>query len=61
MISTKTTAFLKDAQGRVLERQNIQSGNQHEFNVDKLKDGVYFVELKTSKGQSITHQFYINH
>ncbi|WP_165372143.1 T9SS type A sorting domain-containing protein [Emticicia agri] len=57
----KTTAFLKDSQGRVIQKQNLQNGSQQEFDIEKLKDGVYFVELQMAKGKSITHQFFINH
>jgi hypothetical protein len=55
------TAILKDSQGRVIQKQNLQMGSQQEFDVEKLKNGVYFVELQLAKGKSITHQFYINH
>jgi len=57
----KTTAFLKDSQGRVIQKQNLQEGNLQEFDIEKLKDGVYFVELQLGNGKSITHQLYINH
>jgi len=57
----KTNVFLKDSQGRVIQQQKLQQGAQQEFDVDKLKDGVYFVELQMPQGKSITHQFYINH
>lgn len=57
----KTTAFLKDSQGRIIQKQNLQMGSQQEFDVEKLKDGIYFVELQLAKGKSIKHQFYINH
>ncbi len=60
-MKTTTTALLKDAQGRVIQKQNFQNGIQQEFDVEKLKDGVYFVELQLAKGKSITHQVYINH
>ena len=56
-----TKVYLKDAQGRVLQMQNLNAGTQHEFDVDKLKDGIYFVELQLSKGKAITHQFHISH
>ncbi len=52
--------YLKDAQGQVLQMQNL-TGTQHEFDVEKLKSGVYFVELQLSKGRAVTHQFNINH
>lgn len=61
MMNMKNTAFLKDSQGRVIQKQNLQNGSQQEFDVEKLKDGVYFVELQLAKGKCITHQFYINH
>jgi len=61
MTIMKNTAFLKDSQGRVIQKQNLQNGNQQEFDVEKLKDGVYYVELQLAKGKCITHQFYINH
>lgn len=57
----KTTALLKDSQGRVIQKQNFQNGAQQEFDIEKLKDGIYFVELQLAKGKSITHQIYINH
>lgn len=60
-MKTTTTALLKDSQGRVIQKQNFQNGIQQEFDVEKLKDGVYFVELQLAKGKSITHQVYINH
>ena len=56
-----TKICLKDAQGKVLQTQSLQSGNRHEFEVEKLRDGIYFVELQLPEGKSITHQFYINH
>lgn len=61
MMNMKNTAFLKDSQGRVIQKQNLQNGSQQEFDVEKLKDGVYFVELQLAKGKCITHQFSINH
>jgi Secretion system C-terminal sorting domain len=61
MSEMNTKICLKDAQGRVLQMQNLHAGNQHEFDVEKLKDGVYFVELQLPKGRAITHQFHINH
>ncbi|MFD2521216.1 T9SS type A sorting domain-containing protein [Emticicia soli] len=57
----KTTAFLKDSQGKVIQKQNLQEGNLQEFDIEKLKDGIYFVELHLGNGKSITHQLYINH
>lgn len=53
--------YLKDAQGNVLQVQNLNRGNQHEFDVEKLKDGIYFVELQLPKGRLVAHQFNINH
>ncbi|WP_435355139.1 T9SS type A sorting domain-containing protein [Emticicia sp. SJ17W-69] len=61
MSEVNTKIYLKDAQGNVLQVQNINRGNQHEFDVEKLKDGIYFVELQLPKGRSVSHQFYINH
>lgn len=57
----KTTALLKDSQGKVIQKQSFQNGSQQEFDVEKLKDGVYYVELQLARGKSITHQLYINH
>jgi Secretion system C-terminal sorting domain len=53
--------FLKNAQGRVLQMQNLYTGIQHEFDVEKLKNGIYFVELQLPQGKAVIHQFYINH
>jgi hypothetical protein len=55
-----TKIYLKDAQGQVLQMQSLHTGTQHEFDVEKLKNGTYFVELHLSKGRAITHQFNIN-
>ncbi|PLK43730.1 T9SS type A sorting domain-containing protein [Emticicia sp. TH156] len=57
----KTTALLKDAKGRIVQKQNLEAGNQQEFDIEKLKDGIYFVELQTESGKSIVHQLFINH
>ena len=56
-----TKIYLKDSQGRVLEVQNLNSGSKHEFDVDKLQDGTYFVELHLAKGRPIMHQFRVCH
>jgi hypothetical protein len=55
-----TKIYLKDAQGQVLQMQSLHNGTQHEFDVEKLKNGTYFVELHLPKGRAITHQFNIN-
>ncbi|MFY7910276.1 MAG: T9SS type A sorting domain-containing protein [Emticicia sp.] len=57
----KTKIFLKDSQGRVLEMKDLENENSNEFDVDKLKDGIYFVELQLPQGKAITHQFRVNH
>lgn len=57
----KTRIFLKDSQDRVLEMKDLENETANEFNVDKLQDGVYFVELLLPHGKAITHQFYVNH
>ncbi len=61
MTEMKTKIFLKDSQGRVLEMRNLENEASNEFEVDKLQDGVYFVELLLPHGKSITHQFKVNH
>jgi hypothetical protein len=61
MIEMKTKIFLKDSQGRVLEMQDLENETGNEFDVDKLNDGVYFVELLLPHGKAITHQFKVNH
>ena len=53
--------YLKDAQGRVLQMQNLYTGTQHEFDVEILKNGVYFVEMQFAHGKSVVYQFYISH
>jgi len=57
----KLQALLKDSKGRVVQKQNLESGHQQEFDVEKLKDGIYFVELQTENGKSVIHQLFINH
>ncbi len=61
MTEMKTKIFLKDSQGRVLEMRNLENEASNEFEVDKLQDGVYFVELLLPHGKAITHQFKVNH
>lgn len=61
MPEMNTKICLKNAQGQVLQMQNLHTGTQHEFDVEKLKEGVYFVELQLPQGRAITHQFQINH
>ncbi|GAB2620104.1 hypothetical protein GCM10027035_15400 [Emticicia sediminis] len=61
MIEMKTKIFLKDSQGRVLEMRDLENEANNEFDVDKLNDGVYFVELLLPHGKAITHQFMVNH
>ncbi len=61
MIEMRTKIFLKDSQGRILEIRYLENEATNEFNVDKLNDGVYFVELLLPHGKTITHQFKVNH
>jgi hypothetical protein len=61
MSEINTKICLKDAQGHVLQKYNVHKGTQLEFDVEKLKNGVYFVELQLPHGKSIMHQFQINH
>jgi hypothetical protein len=61
MIEMKTKIFLKDSHGRVLEMKYLENDLGNEFEVDKLNDGVYFVELLLPHGKAITHQFMVNH
>ncbi len=49
---------LKDSDGTVLQMYNL-TGIQHGFDVENLKNGVYFVELQLPYGKAITHQFQI--
>lgn len=57
----RTKIFLKDSQGRILEMRDLENNANNEFDVDKLNDGVYFIELILPYGKAITHQFKINH
>ena len=57
----RTKIFLKDSQGRILEMRELENNANNEFDVDKLNDGVYFIELILPHGKAITHQFKINH
>lgn len=61
MTEMKTKIMLKDSQGRILEMQDLENETGNEFDVDKLQDGVYFVELLLPHGKAITHQFKVNH
>ncbi|GGD51084.1 hypothetical protein GCM10011514_14170 [Emticicia aquatilis] len=61
MTEMKTKIFLKDSQGRVLEMRDLENEASNEFEVDKLQDGVYFVELLLPHGKAITHQFNVSH
>ena len=61
MIEMRTKIFLKDSQGRILEMRELENNANNEFDVDKLNDGVYFIELILPHGKAITHQFKINH
>jgi hypothetical protein len=61
MSEINTTIYLKDAQGQVLQKHKIAKGTQLGFDIEKLKNGVYFVELQLPDGKSIIHQFQINH
>jgi hypothetical protein len=61
MIEIRTKIFLKDSQGRILEMRDLENNANNEFDVDKLNDGVYFIELILPHGKAITHQFKINH
>ncbi len=61
MIEMRTKIILKDSQGRILEMHDLENEANNEFDVDKLNDGTYFVELLLPQGKSITHQFNINH
>lgn len=61
MIEMKTKIFLKDSQGRVLEMKDLENEIGNEFEVDKLQDGIYFLELLLPHGKAITHQFNVNH
>lgn len=57
----RTKIFLKDSQGRILEMRDLENNANNQFDVDKLNDGVYFIELILPHGKAITHQFKINH
>ena len=57
----RTKIFLKDSQGRILEMRDLENNANNEFDVDKLNDGVYFIELILPHGKTISHQFKINH
>ncbi len=61
MIELNTKIFLKDAHGRVLQMQLLNTNAPHEFDVEKLKDGTYFVELLLPHGKAISHKFRITH
>jgi hypothetical protein len=61
MIEIRTKIFLKDSQGRILEMRDLENDSNNEFDVDKLNNGVYFVELLLPHGKAITHQFKVNH
>jgi hypothetical protein len=61
MIEMRTKIILKDSQGRILEIHDLENEANNGFDVDKLNDGTYFVELLLPHGKSITHQFNINH
>ncbi len=61
MIEMRTKIFLKDSQGRILEMHDLEDNANNEFDIDKLNDGVYFIELILPQGKAITHQFKINH
>lgn len=61
MTEIKSKILLKDSQGRVLEMRDLENETSNEFNVDKLNDGVYFVELLLPHGKAITHQFNVSH
>jgi hypothetical protein len=61
MIEMRTKIFLKDSQGRILEMRDLENNANNQFDVDKLNDGVYFIELILPHGKAITHQFKINH
>lgn len=61
MSKMKSIIYLKDADGRVLQTKNLTASETNEFDVENLKEGTYFVELKLPFGKSITHQFNINH
>jgi hypothetical protein len=61
MIEMRTKIFLKDSQGRILEMRDLENNANNEFDVDKLNDGVYFIELILPHGKTISHQFKINH
>ena len=61
MTEVNTKIFLKDAHGRVLQMQQLNTNTPHEFDVEKLKDGTYFIELQLPQGRAITHQFSITH
>ena len=61
MTKMQTKIFLKDSQGQILEIKDLTNDTNNEFDVDKLKDGVYFVELQLPQGKAITHQFRVNH
>jgi hypothetical protein len=61
MIEIRTKIFLKDSQGRILEMRDLENDSNNDFDVDKLNNGVYFVELLLPHGKAITHQFKVNH
>lgn len=61
MIEIGTKIFLKDSQGRILEIRNLVNEENNEFDIEKLNDGVYFVELIFPHGKTIIHQFTVNH
>jgi len=61
MIEMRIKIILKDSQGRVLEKLDLDNEAKNEFDIQKLNDGVYFVELILPHGKAITHQFRVNH
>jgi hypothetical protein len=61
MIEMRTKIILKDSLGKVLEIRELENGTNKEFDIEKLNDGVYFVELILPHGKVITHQYIVNH
>jgi hypothetical protein len=60
MIEKGFKILLKDSEGRILEIRNLGNEENNEFDIEKLNDGVYFVELLFPHGKTIIHQFKVN-
>lgn len=60
-IEMDTKINLKDTKGRVIQTQILNSATSNELNVEKLENGVYYLELLLPQGKAIRHQFNIIH